>query len=173
MSEKGFGALDLRDTAELLCITKRQLQNLVELGCPKEGHGKGSYYVWKEVLKWYIAYQIALAKPKDVLTSSKYVDPDTVVSGESLAQATTRKIIAEADLKELERAHQRGEVVAVADVERSIAEVAGNVKSKLLAIPTKLASILAAQKGDKARIKAVLDSEMRQVCNELATMRDE
>jgi phage terminase Nu1 subunit (DNA packaging protein) len=167
---RSFEALDARDTAELLGITKRQLQNLVELGLPKEGHGKGSYYIWSKARDWYIAYKIAQSKPKSPLNgAAKDVDPNTEVEGETFAHALCRKTIADADLKELELAKGRGEVVAVADVERSVSNVAVNLKDKLLGIPAKLTGILFGLK-TKAQIRAALDTEMRQLCGELVNI---
>jgi phage terminase Nu1 subunit (DNA packaging protein) len=167
---KSFGALDAKDTAELLCLTRRQLSNLVDLGLPKEGHGKASYYDWNKVFQWYIAYKIAQSKSKMALKGpAKDVDPNTEVEGETFAHALCRKTIADADLKELELAKGRGEVVAVADVERSVSNVAVNLKDKLLGIPAKLTGILFGLK-TKAQIRAALDAEMRQLCGELVNI---
>jgi phage terminase Nu1 subunit (DNA packaging protein) len=167
---KPFSALSSTDTAELLCCTKRQLLNYVEQGMPKHGNGRGAYYDWSEVFPWYVSYQIDLAKRRATVGMPEGADPNIVVNGETMAQAVLRKTIAEADLKELERAHERGEVVAVADVERNIAAVAKAVQTKLLAIPTKLASQLAAARSSKPRIKAILEGEARQVCSELVSV---
>lgn len=170
--KKPFSALDLADTAALLCMTKRQVQNLVELGLPKHGSGHGAAYDWAEVFPWYLNYRIDLARKREQSKPDAGKPRETTVRGETLSQATTRKVIAEADLKEIERARERGQVVAIADVERNIAEVATNVKTKLLALPSKLATIIAAARGDRPKIRAILDSEMRQVCSELATMKE-
>src|SRR5579872_4959744 len=133
-----MGEMDLADTASLLCLTKRQVQNLVELGLPKHGSGKGSYFVWAEVFPWYLAYKIDCAKRPEGPGSS-----EGEVNGESYDLALTRRTIAEANLKELQLAQERGLVVAVADVEKNISAIATNVRAKLLALPAKLTSILA------------------------------
>ena len=166
---KSFDALDAGDTATLLCLTRRQLTNLVEQGLPKHGDGKGSYYVWAEVFQWYIAFKIDQARSKGALNGP---GSDVQVNGETFNQALTRKTVADADLKELERARERGEVVAVADVEKNISNVAMAVKAKLLALPTKLASSLAALR-TKPQIRAALDVEMRQICEELINAGDD
>lgn len=59
-----------------------------------------------------------------------------------LDDAKARKLAAEAELAELELAKARGEVVAIGDAAKLIAEEYTAVRSKLLALPTKLAPLL-------------------------------
>lgn len=151
----------------MLCISRRQLANLVDQGLPKRGNGRESYYVWPEVFQWYVSYKVDLARPK----REQQEESEPEDGQEEYKEALTRRTRAEADLRELELSRERAEVVAVADVEKNIAAVASAVKTKLLGLPSKLVSIISAQK-TKAGMRAVLDSEMRQICSELATIHD-
>ena len=94
------------------------------------------------------------------------------VSEETYNDALTRKTIADANLRELELAVERGEVVAVADVEQSIAKVATSLKTAILALPAKLVTRLYGVK-DRNAMRAILDIEARDLCAKLATIGQE
>lgn len=144
----------------MLCITKRQLANLVDLGLPKRGNGRESHYVWPEVLQWYLAYKIALAMPKEQGLS----EPDRAEK-EAYNEAARRKLSAEADLAELKLSRERGEVVGVQDVEKAVAGISANVRARLLSMPSKLASLLVGQ--TRPKIKAKIEFEVNEALNEL------
>lgn len=148
----------------MLCITKRQLANLVDIGLPKHGNGRESYYVWPEAFQWYLAYKVDLVRPKQ-----EQAPPDD--EKESYSEAVRRKTIAEADLAELKLAHERGEVVAVPDVEKNISQVAGNIRAKLLGMSSKLSPRLEGEKS-KPKIKQIIEAEVTAILDELSNVKE-
>jgi hypothetical protein len=66
-------------------------------------------------------------------------------------------------------AQERGLVVAVSDVERSVASVATALKQAILGMPAKLVTRLYGVR-DRNAIRAILDAEARDLCIKLATI---
>lgn len=164
MGERKYEALDTETVAELLGVTARQVRNWVkDKGLPSRDDARGRRFIWRDTLEWYVSYRAE----KDGSRGSQAPPEPAADETESLEEATTRKTIAEADLKELELATKRGEVVAIADAERTIATIAKNIQQKLLAVASKLTSRLVGTT-DRNRINAILDGEMRSLCAELA-----
>lgn len=149
--------------ARRLCISGRQLQNLVDVGLPKVGYGKGCYFEWEAVFLWFVAYKVEQNQPKGVKEDAK-----------NLLDAQLRKVNAEAALAELKLARERGEVVNVQDVEKAVSGQIANARARLLAMPSKLAGLLVGL--TKPKIKIQLESEVNQALAELtktATEGDE
>jgi hypothetical protein len=69
----------------------------------------------------------------------------------------------------LKLAQERGEVVAVSDVQRSIETVASSLKTAILAWPSKLITRLYGVK-DRNQMRAILEKESRELCNQLASV---
>jgi phage terminase Nu1 subunit (DNA packaging protein) len=164
---ENYEALDTNLVADLLGVTPRQVGNWVkEKGLPYKDDPRGRRFNWKSTLEWYIVYR---AK-KDGSRGSQVSAQDPESGGddaETLDQALCRKTIAEANLKELELATKRGQVVAIADAQRAIEVVSKNVQQKLLSVPAKLTGRLMGV-ADRNRIHAILEVEMKQQCTELA-----
>jgi phage terminase Nu1 subunit (DNA packaging protein) len=111
--------------AARLKLTPRRVQQLVEEGLPRVTRGK---YDVDHVLDWYIAkLQRELAGDGSEPGSANYL------------QEQARDRAAAADLKELKLAIQRGELVAIADVEKQMGDLAASTKARLLAVPARLA----------------------------------
>jgi len=164
---ENYEALDTETVADLLGVTPRQVRNwAINKGLPFKDDPRGRRFKWREALEWYIVYRTE----KDGSRGSQPPAPDPESNEEqteSLEQATTRKTIAEANLKELELATKRGQVVAIADAQRAIEVVSKNVQQKLLSVPAKLTGRLMGV-ADRNRIHAILEVEMKQQCTELA-----
>jgi phage terminase Nu1 subunit (DNA packaging protein) len=162
-----FEALDTESVADLLAVTARQVRNWVkDKGLPSKDDPRGRRFIWRDTLEWYIGYRTE----KDGSRGSQPPASDAAADAEqteSLEQATTRKTIAEANLKELELATKRGQVVAIADAQHAIEVVSKNVQQKLLSVPAKLTGRLMGV-ADRNRIHAILEVEMKQQCTELA-----
>lgn len=82
-------------------------------------------------------------------------------------EARTRKVAAEAEIAELELAKVRGELALVQDVVKAWDDVLAALKAKLLAIPTKMGPILAAET-DAGNIQQQLEDQIRECLYELA-----
>lgn len=87
-------------------------------------------------------------------------------AAEGLEAEQTRLTKAKADLAELDLAEQRGEVHRAAAVMRVWADNVMNAKTRMLAIPTKIAPELAGK--DAKEIQSKLKTEISEALNELA-----
>jgi hypothetical protein len=80
----------------------------------------------------------------DVAALEKRILEDVNKSTETYAEAQRRKEVALADLRELELAQKSGDVIAVSYAAGYLAEASKAVTNQLLALPDKLAPLLAA-----------------------------
>lgn len=90
-----------------------------------------------------------------------------VVIGSSYDEARTRKVNAEAEIAELQLARARGELALVEDVISAWVDVLSATKAKVMAIPTKTATILATENDPKI-IKTELEDHIREALAELS-----
>jgi excisionase family DNA binding protein len=159
--------LELEDIASLLGVSERMVRNYIkDNDLPCVGDGRGRRFVWADVREWYVSYRIE----KDGSRGNEACQiPED--DAENMEQASLRKLKAEADLKELELATKRGEVVAIEDVKRSVENVAASLKSAILAMPSKLATRLVGMK-DKRAINDVLTGEAEELCRKLQHVAD-
>lgn len=86
-------------------------------------------------------------------------------------EARNRKMAAEAQLLELDLMVKRGELMPVGEVSTDLDRTFGAVRSKLLAIPSKLAPVLSPK--DPFKAQRLLDAEMSDVLAELQTADDD
>jgi multidrug resistance efflux pump len=83
------------------------------------------------------------------------------------SEALARKTQAQAQREELKLAIAQGEVVRISDVRQAQEKINGIIRSRLLAMPGKLAPILLGL-GSASAIKAKLETEVYEVLSELA-----
>ena len=131
------------EAAAFIQVPERTFYRLVETGIiPKAGDGE---YILGEVVEAYWRNQF-----------------DT----EGLKAAQTRLTTAQAELKELELAEQRGELHRASAIAKVWADNVLNAKKKLLAIPTKVPPMLVGQ--DVQTIRKKLEQEIKESLRELA-----
>ncbi len=160
-----FDALTAADVADLLFVTEKTVRNWMNKGdLPFKDHPRGRMLSWKQVLEWYVAYRQADGGTRGTQSEKPSNSPQ-----ETMESAMRRRAVAEADLKELQLAGERGKVVAIGDVERSVAKVASSLKQAILALPSRLATRLYGVR-DRNAIRAILDAEARELCVKLATI---
>ncbi|HUT91608.1 MAG TPA: hypothetical protein VMY37_19070, partial [Thermoguttaceae bacterium] len=87
-------------------------------------------------------------------------------STEPLPEAIRRKEIALANLREIEEATKRSELIDVAEMEQAWATVGQTIRDNLLGMPDKLTPMLAAMT-DKKQIRAYLMESFRQLLTAL------
>lgn len=90
-----------------------------------------------------------------------------VLIGSSYDEARTRKINAEAEIAELELQRIKATMCFTADVVKAWESVLHACKSKLLAVPTKMAPVIS-NISDTAIVKEHLDAAVREALDELA-----
>jgi phage terminase Nu1 subunit (DNA packaging protein) len=164
-----FDALSAADVADILFVSEKTVRNWMNKNhLPSVDTGRGRELSWKAVLEWYVSYR-ATGDGNGGNEPPKKSNPTEIKPLEPVSSAQRRRAVAEADLKELELAERRAEVVSISDVERNVAAVAQGIKQKLLAVPNKLTPRLVSV-DDKIRVRAILDAEMTAVCHELVTI---
>ena len=87
----------------------------------------------------------------------------------SLDEARRRKLIAEAELAELELQKERGEVVSIEETEKRWTEILGAVRAKILALPTTMAAVSAVE-SDQKIVKELLTKSVEQALLELSAI---
>jgi phage terminase Nu1 subunit (DNA packaging protein) len=147
------------DLANLFGISERRVQQLVKEGLPRESRGQFDFV---GAVKWYTRYLHAALERKAVPTGSG--DSKGYV-GER--EARIRQITATADLKELELAEKRGQLVAIHDVEIAMTDLVVVTKARIMAIPARLAPDLV---GETSRfiVQRKLDKACREALSYLA-----
>lgn len=87
---------------------------------------------------------------------------------ESMQEARLRKLQAEASLAELELEKQKGTVVAIEDVAAELAGTFATIKTRVLALSSKLPGLLIGKQSER-EMQDVIDRELRIVLIELAS----
>jgi hypothetical protein len=87
------------------------------------------------------------------------------------ARAEARRAEAEASMAELKLAQMRGELIPICDVERELERAFTAVRARLLAIPPKLAAVLAPE--NPARARSLLEGAVLEVLAELQELGDD
>src|SRR5262249_31375396 len=101
-----------QDLARLFEDTESYIHKLVKEGMPQKARGK---YELGECLLWYIKHL------KNKLKSRRRIIGDD--DGSTERAARLRLVRADAELRELELARERGEFAAVADFEKMVTEM--------------------------------------------------
>lgn len=169
-------AMDIETVAELLGVSTRQVRTYIAQGMPSRKEGRTPVFVWREVFDWFLGYKMSLEYGDRPAFDDESAGDDTddlpaVPTGkpnEDIRQATLRKTRAEADLRELALSRQRSEVITIADAKVRLDRMMGNLRTKLLSIPPKLASRLEGLKARTEREAAIKD-EMETLCREIST----
>jgi phage terminase Nu1 subunit (DNA packaging protein) len=145
--------VDVKRLAAALNVTDRRVQQLTKEGLPKELRGK---YDLGKCMLWYIRYlQAALEKSK--------VPLDGGHGGEYVGarDEKVRLLRAEAELKEIELAQQRGQLMAIADVESEMTELVLTTKARIMAIAPRVAPELV---GESSRV--MIQAKIEKACKE-------
>ena len=156
-----YEGMDAETVAGLLGVGDRQLRNYCSKGgCPFEQRGRDRVFNWPDVLDWYVAFKAgAVEIPQEDSSGRPPRDQ---------RQENLRKTIAEADLKELQLGRLRGEVIVTADAKLKLDRMLGNLRSRLLSLPSKITSRIGGMKEPAAREAAIRD-ELETICRDLST----
>jgi phage terminase Nu1 subunit (DNA packaging protein) len=132
--------------ANLVGLSTRRIQQLRELGMPFNGRGRIHLV---EGFQWLLRYQ----KPE----------------AESLSEAKLRKLTAEANLRELEVGEAEGRLLERDAIISAVQSSLLKVKTRLLAIPTRLGHALA-NEPSAASVQHILETEISAALSELSLM---
>lgn len=136
----GAALLNAVALAEFLNLTKQRVHQLVAEGLPRELRGK---YALDKCARWYIRYLQAAIEKKAIP-----LEPGVLATEQ---QEKVRNMRAGADLKELELARQRGQLVAIEDVEKEMADLVLATKARIMSVAPRLAPELL---GEMSRVMA-------------------
>ena len=167
---KNYSALPVSDVAELLGVTDRQVRNWIkDKGLPAKSDPRGRLLDWPTTLQWYVAFQMD-EKRGNGGNRRPEIGPDgSEEPQETFDQAILRKTKAEADLKELQLARERGEVASIADVERVLVGANKSIQTRILALPSSLAPQLIGI-DDRKRINTILERYCNDVLSNCASI---
>jgi phage terminase Nu1 subunit (DNA packaging protein) len=147
--------LGIAAVAERLKLTPRRVQQLVAEkpeGLPKEGRGR---YDIDKVLDWYIArLEKQLACGSDEEGSIAY------------NRERARDRAAGADLREIELAERRKQLVAIPDVEKAMTDLVVATKAAILSVPGRVALSLVG--ADAGAIREKLEHELEAALTKLS-----
>jgi phage terminase Nu1 subunit (DNA packaging protein) len=149
--------VDVKRVAQALNLDERRVQQLAKEGMPREERGR---YDPVKCMLWYIRYlQAALEKKSVPIPGGGY-------AGEH--QERVRLLHAEADLKEIELARERGQFVAIEDVEKELTDLVLTTKAQILSVAPRLAPELL---GETSRVmaQAKIEKALKEALVQLAT----
>lgn len=136
--------------AQALNLSVERVHQLVKEGLPKEGRGQ---FDPVKCMLWYIRYlQQALEKKAVPTLDGGFV-------GER--EERVRLLRADADLREMELARERGLVVALPDIEARLTDLVLTTKARIMAIPPRLAPELV---GETSRV--MIQAKLEKACKE-------
>lgn len=146
------------ELAEIIGVSIPTVESMIRQGMPvKErgvgGAGGGFKIDVSDVMKWQV-----LQATRDVSDRLDAVNID---------EARLRKVAAEAALAELDLALKRGDAVSLAGVAKRWEGMVTAFKYRCLAIPAKLAPILASET-DLVLVRGMLEREIHEALEELA-----
>lgn len=142
--------VDVGRVAQALNLDERRVQQLVKEGLPREARGQ---YDPVKCMLWYIRYlQQALEKKAVPNLDGGFV-------GER--EERVRLLRADADLREMELAKERGLVVALPDLEATLTDLVLTTKARIMAIPPRLAPELV---GEMSRV--MIQAKLEKACKE-------
>jgi phage terminase Nu1 subunit (DNA packaging protein) len=158
-------SLTLSEVSLLLGVSERMVRNYIkDNGLQCVGDGKARRFVGREVVAWFGSYRVEMdGNGGNGAPSVSSSEPETI------DDATLRKTKAEADLKELQLARERGQVGSIANMEKRLTSANKVTQTQILAVPSRLAGRLLGL-SDYSRAVAILEAEMRQLLSNLATI---
>jgi phage terminase Nu1 subunit (DNA packaging protein) len=145
-----MSTVNVTRVASALNLTEQRIQQLVKEGMPREGRGQ---YDPVKCMLWYIRYLQHVIEKKSVPTL------DGGFVGER--EERIRLLRADADLREMDLAKERGQLIALADVETMLTDLVLTTKARIMAIAPRLAPELV---GETSRV--MIQARIEKACNE-------
>lgn len=146
--------VEIEQLMQALNVSEVHVGRLAKEGMPKEGRGK---YDLGKCMLWYIRYLQAALKRRSGAADE---------TGRTEQRERLRLLSAEAELKELELARERGEFAAITDFEKVITQLVVTTKARILAIPSRLAPQLVGE--DRLEIESRLEKELKETLSTLS-----
>src|ERR1700676_600124 len=149
--------VDIKQIAEILNLAPRRIQQLAQEGLPKKLRGK---YDQDQCTGWYIRYLQALVEKKTIVGEG-----GQVLANER--EERLRLLRADADLREIELARERSQLVAIEDVEHEMTDLILVTKARVLAVGARVAPELVGETS-RLMIQAVIEKAHKEALSHLA-----
>jgi phage terminase Nu1 subunit (DNA packaging protein) len=137
-------------------LTESRIHQLVKLGMPKQARSK---FDLMQCIRWYIRYL------------QKKVEQKAIDGGDGNPQGANdqriRGMKADADLKEMDLALRKGQLVKIEDVRAVWAEITLMAKARILSVPPRLAGEVMGQ-NSRVMIQALMEKALKDALNQLA-----
>lgn len=147
--------LTASEAARRLGLTAQGLQGwLKKPGAPVRADGNKLLVQWPQFARWREQQMVESA-----LTAAQPAD---------FEEARARKVAAEAQLAELDLAVRRGDLVTLAEFEKTIAQAFDRVRSRMVALPGRLAPLVVGTETLPAAVSAI-EPVIAEILHELAT----
>lgn len=88
--------------------------------------------------------------------------------GDAYTKQRARLAAAKAEIAELETQLRKGELHETAEIEQAMSVLVTNLRTRILALPAKLAPMLASANGDETTIYDILRAELEETLNEMS-----
>lgn len=147
----------IKQLAPILNLQMRRIQQLVQEGLPKKLRGK---YDQDVCVGWYIRYLQALVEKKAIVGEGGEVFKNE-------REERLRLLRADADLREIELARERGQLVAIEDVEHEMTDLILVTKARVLAVGARVAPELVGETS-RVMIQAVIEKAHKEALSHLA-----
>ena len=143
----------LDELARILGKSRHFVLDRLRAGMPylkKGGRGRAYTFNAPAAIGWIAKHS----------AQGRVVDHASVAAKQRLAQAS-------AELKELQLAEKRGELLPAAEVEATWTDTCASLRSRMMIIPGRAASLVA-NETDPAAIEGILEEEIRGALSELS-----
>ena len=149
--------VDVRKLASAMNVTTRRVAQLVHDGLPREERGK---YELGKCLLWYIRYLQNALERRAVQT------PDGEVT--SIREERLALLRLDRELREIELAEKRKQLVAIPDVEKAMSDLVLMTKARMMAVAPRRAADLVGE-SSRVMIQAKVEKEIRTALSHLET----
>ena len=148
--------VDVGRVAAALNLSPARCQQLAKVGMPREG--RGQYDVVRCML-WYVRYlQKALERRNGSLLDGGFV---------GAGAPRVRLLRAKADLREIEVARERAQLVSLEDVEATLSDLVVRTRAHVMAIPARVAPEILGV-ASRIMIQALIEKACRTALSNLA-----
>ncbi|MGC1089319.1 MAG: hypothetical protein WA894_12825, partial [Candidatus Acidiferrum sp.] len=135
--------------ANLFGITEQRIHQLAQKGMPKESRGK---FDLLKCVRWYVRYLTGVIE--------KTSTPSAGVEYVSERDERIRSIRADADLKEIELAKRRGQLVSIRDVEKEMTDLVLTTKARIHAVAPRVAPNVV-NENSRVMIHAIIEKALK------------
>ncbi len=168
-SKHDCAPVTLAECAEALNLGRRRINQLVKEGLPKVSHGR---YDLKVCFKWYIRY--LQRKIVERANLEGYNEENGDGGGPATSSTATRhKLLSiQMQLKQLELAEKREQVITTVRVQKDVTALVHEVKTRILALSPSLAAALLGET-DLAIAQVIIDRALKGTLESLSHFNPE